>query len=218
MPQSHNLFTCCQSTKNSQADSLGPRTSGSKTEARDRTTSSQEPHTVKPIHISGTSQGICHLCHYYKHSVRCSRSQIISATRRIRAAPPEHAISSQEPHSVEPMYIPHLRNKSRPSPSLLQTLPPHQSHTSLSNQRLESKPNDRRIRASRQYPIKTCTSINAPIIACISTDHAPASSQLSNHGLTNHGRNTTNSTFHIFQTPCDSTSEHALLPAQTTTQ
>ena len=103
IPQSRNLFTCSQSTKNSQADSLGPRTSGSETQARDRTTSSQEPHSLKPIHISGTSQGICLLCHYYKHSVRCSRSQIISATRRIRAAPPEHAISSQELHSVEPI-------------------------------------------------------------------------------------------------------------------
>src|SRR5271170_224789 len=32
-------------------------------------------HSVEPIHSSGTSQGTCHLFHYYKHSVH--RSQII---------------------------------------------------------------------------------------------------------------------------------------------
>src|SRR5271154_814609 len=43
-----------RSAKNSQSDSFGTRY-GSETQARDRTTSSQEPHSVEPIHLSGTS-------------------------------------------------------------------------------------------------------------------------------------------------------------------
>ena len=122
MSQLRKLFTC-----------LSGLTSGSETPARDQTTLSQEPHSIEPIHISGTSQVICHLRRYYEHFT--SRNQIISSARRIRATHSDHATSPQEPHSIGPIYIPHVRNKPKhlPSPSSLQTLPLRQSHTSPTN-------------------------------------------------------------------------------------
>jgi hypothetical protein len=87
----------------------------------------------RQFQVFKSSVTICHLRRYYKHLVHPAPYPKPDHLRG--PTHPEHATLSQQPHSVQSIYIPHLRNKPRhlPSLSLLQTLPPHESLASQSS-------------------------------------------------------------------------------------